>query len=224
MLCMMIFIGLLAEECKVQPEFALAELRSLPVSDEIKLDFLSNLVDDEEIPFRALQNDVENLITAADPASEEREQLAVSFAKRIFETSPHEAEQWLAAHKLPLKDRSHHELESYLISWKPENHDIYMTWFDQLDSDLRPRIVALKIEQLGFAIAIYGVAKSEKQQDYDMLDALVPHLSSPELLEVIKNVAKRNHADDDDSFRELLHHLKIPESEVQSFLKRKKSE
>jgi hypothetical protein len=167
---------------------------------------------------------VENLITAADPASEEREQLAVSFAKRIFETSPHEAEQWLAAHKLPLKDRSHHELESYLISWKPENHDIYMTWFDQLDSDLRPRIVALKIEQLGFAIAIYGVAKSEKQQDYDMLDALVPHLSSPELLEVIKNVAKRNHADDDDSFRELLHHLKIPESEVQSFLKRKKSE
>ncbi len=221
MLCVMLLIGMLAEECKVQPEFALAELRALPISDAMKTSILNDLVKDGEIPFRAMQNDVDAYFTTGGAASDEQQQLAISFAARVFGESPAEAEQWLTQHKLPLKERSAHELDSLLEEWTPENDATFQSWTKQLQSDLRARIAAQKMEQLCVTLSNRSPGEPKMEQEWQMLDSLVPHVSSAQLLPLIKNVAKRNHAEDDNAFRELLHHLKIPESEIQLLLEEK---
>lgn len=221
LLCMMIFLGMISEECKAQPEFALAELRALPISDAMKMNFLSDLVKEGDIAFRSLQTDVEAYITTGDTANDEQQQLAISFATRIFGESPYEAEQWLTQHKLPLKERSAHELDTLLEEWTTDNHATFQSWAKQLDSDLRPQIAAQKMEQLCVTLSNHNPEQPKMEQEWQMLDSLVPHVSSLQLLQVIKNAAKRNHSDDVTAFRALLHHLKIPEAEVQTLLEAK---
>jgi hypothetical protein len=224
MLCMMIFIGLLAEECKVQPEFALAELHALPVSDTIRTSFLGHLVEDEEIPVRVLQNDVESHLKKTDIASDEQQQLALSFARRVFGESPIEAEQWLAQHKLPLKERSAHELDTLLKEWTPDNHATFQAWTKQLDRDLRARIASQKMEQLCVSIANSMSPQSELSHEYEMLDSLRPYVSSPQRLLIIKKIPPRDvedAPDDDKLFGELLRHLKFPEADIQKLLEEK---
>lgn len=225
MLCMMIFCGMLAEECKVQPEYALAELNALPISDVMKVSLLGSLVDDDEIPFRHLQDDVESHINRSGNASDEQQQLTLSFAKRIFAESPHDATQWLAQHKLPLEDRSASELDSLLVSWTPDTHAAYLAWSNQLDDKLRSRITAQKMEQLCVSLANSMSPQSELSGEYEMLDSLRPHVSSPQLLLIIKKIPPLHFADDeadgDKPFRELLQHLKFPEAEIQTLLEEK---
>lgn len=224
MLCMMIFIGMLAEECKVQPEFALAEVRALTVSDTIRMSFLGHLVEDEEIPFRVLQNDVESHIKKTDIASDEQQQLALSFARRVFGESPIEAEQWLAQHKLPLKERSANELDTLLEEWTPDNHATFQAWTKQLDRDLRSRIATQKMEQLCLSIANSMSPPSELSREHEMLDSLRPYVSSPQLLLIIKKIPPRDvedAPDDDKLFGELLRHLKFPEADIRKLLEEK---
>jgi hypothetical protein len=224
MLCVMLLIGMLAEECKVQPEFALAELRALPISDAMKTSILNDLVKDGEIPFRAMQNDVDAYLTKGGAASDEQQQLAISFAKRVFGESPAEAEQWLTQHKLPLKERSAHELDSLIEEWTPENDATFQSWTKQLDSELRARIAAQKMEQLCLSIANSMSPQSELSREYEMLDSLRPHVSSPQLLLIIKKIPPRDvedAPDDDKLFGELLRHLKFPEADIQKLLEEK---
>jgi hypothetical protein len=225
MLCMMIFCGMLAEECKLQPEYALAELNSLPISNVMKVSILGSLVDNDEIPFRHLQDDVESHINRSGNASDEQQQLTLSFAKRIFAESPDDAAQWLAQHKLPLEDRSASELDSLLVSWTPDTHAAYLAWSIQLDDKLRSRITAQKMEQLCVSLANSMSPQSELSRDYEMLDSLRPHVSSPQLLLIIKKIPPLtiadDEADDNKPFRELLQHLKFPEAEIQKLLEEK---
>ena len=221
MLCLMQFCGMIAEECKIQPDFALAEWRSLTLGEPMKISILNNLTQDDEIPFRLLQNDVESVIRQGSSANDEKKELSLTFAKRIFADSPHDATQWLAQHKLPLEDRSASELDSLLVAWTPDTHADYLAWSNQLDVKLRSRIAAQKMEELCLSLTYSQSPKSELKSEYEMLDSLLPNLSSPERLLLIKNVAKRNFADDDKGFLELLHHLSVPETEVQSLLEEK---
>ena len=187
----------------------------------MKISILNNLTQDDEIPFRLLQNDVESVIRQGSSANDEKKELSLTFAKRIFADSPHDATQWLAQHKLPLEDRSASELDSLLVAWTPDTHADYLAWSNQLDDKLRSRIAAQKMEELCLSLTYSQSPKSELKSEYEMLDSLLPNLSSPERLLLIKNVAKRNFADDDKGFLELLHHLSVPETEVQSLLEEK---
>lgn len=96
--------------------------------------------------------------------------------------------------------------------------------FHLTHAKLLSRIAAQKMEPLCVSLANSMSSQSELSGEYEMLDSLRPHASSPQLLQIIKKIPPRevaeDEADEDKPFRALLRHLKFPEAEIQTLLEK----